>query len=255
MADGGLLFAIGHRPSAICQMTRFAGFPSGKVRVTPLPDLFFGDLLAQIDDLAELKVTLYIFWRLAHQKAPFCVRLTELRADPSLGSSLALSRRDVPSKRSLDDALRRAVERGTLLTLRTKNRAGQVEHWYFGNNEMGRREWERVRRGELKLRRGAAVMPQSARPDRPNAFSLYERYIGMLTPMVAEQVQEAAQTYAPQWVAEAFEIAAKQDKRNWRYVYAILQGWAREGKRSARDYPAPPAKSAPTLPLKRKPKA
>jgi len=52
----------------------------------------------------------------------------------------------------------------------------------------------------------------------------------MLTPMMAEQLNEAAQSYAPQWVEEAFGIAAQRDKRNWRYVEAILQRWAREGK-------------------------
>jgi len=57
----------------------------------------------------------------------------------------------------------------------------------------------------------------------------------MLTPLIAEQLHEAAQTYAPQWIEEAFVIAARQDKRNWHYVAAILQRWAREGKQDVED--------------------
>ena len=48
-------------------MKAFSGFPAGKVHFTPLPNLFFSQLLPAIDDLAELKVTLHIFW-LLHQK-------------------------------------------------------------------------------------------------------------------------------------------------------------------------------------------
>ena len=48
-------------------MKPFAGFPAGKVRLTPVPDLFFAELLTAIDDLAELKVTLFMFWFLYRQ--------------------------------------------------------------------------------------------------------------------------------------------------------------------------------------------
>ena len=45
----------------------FAGFPDGRLRFTPVPDVFFSELLPLIDDLAELKVTLHCLWRLHRQ--------------------------------------------------------------------------------------------------------------------------------------------------------------------------------------------
>ena len=51
-------------------MPSFAGFPSGKVRLTPIPGPFFSELLPEIDHLGELKVTLYAFWFLDHLEAP-----------------------------------------------------------------------------------------------------------------------------------------------------------------------------------------
>ena len=49
--------------------------------------------------------------------------------------------------------------------------------------------------------------------------------------MIAEELAEAEKTYPPDWLADAFAEAATRGKRNWRYVQAILRGWASEGKR------------------------
>ena len=43
-------------------MKRFAGFPPGKTRLSPIPAQFFSELLPEINHLGELKVTLYAFW-------------------------------------------------------------------------------------------------------------------------------------------------------------------------------------------------
>src|SRR5712692_1975979 len=204
---------------------KFVGFPGGKVSVTPLPDLFFSELLAQIDDLAELKVTLHVFWRLAHHTAPLCLSRSELQADAVLRRSLAVQ--------SLDDALQRAAQRQSLIALRTQNKAGAVEHRYSANSDCGRHAAARVRSGQLKVRRDVTIAPPPAASEPPNIFTLYEQSIGLLTPLIAEQLQEAAQTYAPQWISDAFAIAAQQNKRSWRYVQAILQRWAREGRMKA----------------------
>ncbi|MFU8773012.1 MAG: hypothetical protein ACNA8H_11400, partial [Anaerolineales bacterium] len=52
-------------------MKKFPGFPEGKVRLTPIPAQFFTELLPQIDDHRELKVLLYVFWRLDRMESPF----------------------------------------------------------------------------------------------------------------------------------------------------------------------------------------
>ncbi len=63
-------------------MKGFSGFPAGKTRTTPVPNLFFSELLPQIDDLDELKLTLYCFWRLALKEGQFRhVRRSEQQQD------------------------------------------------------------------------------------------------------------------------------------------------------------------------------
>jgi DNA replication protein len=217
----------------------FSGFPSGRVNVTPLPDLFFSDLLGQIDDLPELKLTLHVFWRLAHHKSPLCLSRAELAADPVLRQNLGAD--------ALDAALERTVARQSLFVIRARNKAGQVEQWYFMNNEAGRHDAALVRKGSLKLQRDAALLPTAPTSEHLTIFTLYEQHIGMLTPMLAEQLKDAAQTYPPDWIAEAFETARQNNKRNWRYVEVILQTWTRDGRGRLPPAEPVPARRPPML--------
>ena len=213
-------------------MKGFAGFPSGRLRATRIPSLFFSELLPAIDTLAELKVTLYCFW-LAGRRPHFPpgVRRAELLADEGLLAGLAEPERDAVE--ALQEGLERAVARGTLIHV-TMETGGRSEDWYFLNTESGRAAVERLRRGDWGEL--AEVAPTAVRleVERPNIFVLYEQNIGLLQPMIAEELREAEQRYPPDWIEEAFREAARMNKRNWRYVQAILERWATEGRNGRR---------------------
>ena len=86
-------------------MTLFAGFPSGKNPYVPVPEVFFTVLLPEIEDMAELKVTLHLFWLLAQKKGdPRCVSDRELLADMVLLRSL--KRKGDPPQRGIDECQR-----------------------------------------------------------------------------------------------------------------------------------------------------
>ena len=88
-------------------MSGFQGFPAGRTSFTPLPDMFFTSLLPAIDDLAELKVTLHLFWKLNRKKGyPRCVSVDELAHDGTLLQSLR-----APGKNPTD-VLQEALELG-----------------------------------------------------------------------------------------------------------------------------------------------
>jgi DnaD/phage-associated family protein len=205
-------------------MKLFSGFPSGKVEVTPLPNLFFSELCPAIDNLAELKVTLHIFWLIANRKgsAPRCVTASELRADRTLMQSLAMN--GVKPDDALARALAAATERGTLL-----HGASAGDDVYFLNNEAGRRAFEKSERAKEALPRDAAREP-AAVIERPNIFTLYEQNIGLLTPMISEELKDAEQEYPADWIADAFGIAVKQNKRSWAYIHGILKRMRIEGR-------------------------
>jgi len=204
-------------------MEKFSGFPTGRLTYTPLPDLFFSELLPAIDDLAELKVLLHCFWRIQKQRGPLrYVSRATLATDAGL-------RRALTSDDHLDRALAQAVGRGTLLAV-TASEDGAPETCYFLNTEEGRRAVARVHEGETELTPLAA--PEVAIPSetRPNIFALYEQTIGLLQPIIADELRDAEQTYPAEWIEDAFRIAAERNARSWHYVRAILQRWASQGK-------------------------
>lgn len=207
-------------------MKGFGGFP-GKMRFTPIPNLFFSSVLPQIDDLAELKVTLHIFWAVYQKRGyPRFVTYRELLSNPVL-------MKGVESDGSPDELLQRsldqAVSRGTLLHLALE-RDGDVDDLYFVNTEVDRRAIDRIESGELNLGELVKREPCLASGERPNIFALYEQNIGMLSPIMAEELKEAEKLYPASWIEDAFREAVDLNKRNWRYISSILKRWAAEGK-------------------------
>ena len=71
--------------------------------------------------------------------------------------------------------------------------------------------------------------------DRQNIFRLYEENIGPLTPLIADALKDAEETYSPEWIAEAIDLAVRNNKRSWRYCEAILKRWKEEGRGEKQD--------------------
>lgn len=209
----------------------FSGFGRGAL-FTPVPNPMFGPLLEQIQDLAELKVTLRGLW-LFHRKRgrPQIVPLEEF-----LGDSTLLRGLNGPGKvprEEIQRGLELAVVRGTLLV----HRPGDPEksnRLYVLNTEVGRNLLARLRQGEelggTENGVTAPLLHEEPPEEKPNIFVLYEDNVGTLSPILAEQLKEVESTYPGDWVKEAFKIAVAENKRNWRYIAGILRRWAAEGK-------------------------
>lgn len=212
-------------------MKRFAGFPD-RMSYVPVPGAVFGTLLREIDDLAELKALLHIV-RLLHEqrRAPRFVRRSELLADAGL--LLALADED---GNSADDGVRlaldRSVARGTLLA--TPVTDGPVEDTcLFLNTSDNERLIRDLAAGATTLSDLKPVVAPRE-PDqsdqRTSIYALYEQNIGLLTPLLAEELREAEAAYPAAWIEDAFREAVAQNKRNWRYVRRILENWTSRGR-------------------------
>jgi DNA replication protein len=207
-------------------MSRFGGFPPN-TKFTPIPNVFFTRILPEIDDLAELKVTLHVIWAVYRKRGyPRFVTYRELLSSPVLMKGLVSN--GSPSQ-LLKSSLAQAVQRGTLLHL-TLERDGEVEDLYFVNTDADRRAVEKIRSGGLKLEGLVAGEPAPVNGERPNIFGLYEQNIGMLSPIIVEELKEAESAYPESWIEDAFRIAVDLNKRNWRYISRILERWEVEGK-------------------------
>jgi DNA replication protein len=188
-------------------MKEFKGF-SDKETFTQIPDSFFQDILNDMDDADEIKVTLYILWRLAHMESRSrSICQSEIMADNRFMEGLNPTR--------LEAALEKAVQRNCLL--RVQNEEGG---FYFLNSPRGRAAAEALQKGDWRAAARTATNPPR---ERPNIFRLYESSIGPLTPLLADSLKDAEKIYSEEQVEAAFAEAVKRNKRNWKYIEAILR--------------------------------
>jgi len=247
-------------------MTLFAGFPAGKNPYVPVPEVFFTVLLPEIEDMAELKVTLHLFWLLAQKKGdPRCVSDRELLSDSVLLRSLKRKGDPRPVEERLQRGLEQAIARGTILRIYLKllNDMSDEEElvgWYFFNTSRSRKVVQELQGGEvlpaslLAAETGSVAQEQStavaagaaSRPgsyarfeppvqaliERPNIFILYEQNIGLLSPLIADELKDAAELYPAEWIEAAFREAILHNKRKWSYIRAILRRWETEGRQA-----------------------
>ena len=205
---------------------KFNGFPD-RVRSIPAPASLFGTLLEQIDDISELKCLLRILWMLQQKKGyPRFITHSEALADRSMSISLQ------GEQDSIARALDACVRRGTL-AMAIIEIGGKEERLYALNTDRERRALAQASSDAFVV--GNSVTEPIPEPwdttiERPNIFALYEANIGMLSPMIADELKEAETLYPTDWLEDAFREAAVHNVRNWRYIVRILETWERDGR-------------------------
>ena len=194
-------------------MNNFNGFTSSET-FTQIPDSFIR-MMDEIEDVAELKVTLYAIWRIEHIEGNFRALCEADFETESLGLSVD----------EIQRGLGKCLERGTLLKAQH-----EADAFYFLNSPRGRLIAEAFEKGQWReSTQGYASLTKS------NIFKLYEENIGALTPLLSDMLREAEKNYPGAWFEEAFEIAVSRNIRNWKYVEAILARWKENGKDERRD--------------------
>jgi len=203
--------------------------PSNSISI---PSSFFSDLLPAIDHLGEMKVTLYALWSLSRSEA----EVPYLTREQMIGDRLLMEGFDrSPSSAEdiLDESLERSVARGSLLRASLQLEQGSQELYFF-NDPQGQAALSALGNGSWRPS-GEPEAPVELRIERPNIFNLYEQNIGPLTPMIAERLRDAEQTYPQSWIEDAIRIGVENNVRKWRYVEAILEDWLTSGKRERED--------------------
>ena len=169
-----------------------------KTDFIPLPGSFFTQMMPKIQDLAELKTALYVAYLiLRKQDRRYFITYKELLSHEPMAAM---------GEEILRQALDSAVKHGALLHS-TSNINGVLEDVY-------------------------SLTADSHQLPTVNIFALYEQNIGVITPIIAEELKEAEKLYPPQWIEEAFKEAVTLNKRSWKYIARILERWASEGKDS-----------------------
>jgi DNA replication protein len=211
-------------------MMQFPGFPSGgRVEYTSVPNIFFSNLLPHITDMAELKVTLHIIAALYIKKgSPRYVTESELLQNASLVAGLkALGGNP---EQTLRNALGLAAERGAFICLPVEIN-GKKEAVCLLNTDADRLAAGKIRSGEIKLEGIDSVLPdQVVAQPLPDIYTLYEQNVGMLTPLIADELKDAEKQYSADWIRDAIKEAALHNKRSIKYITKILENWSLEGR-------------------------
>lgn len=201
----------------------FKGFSEHETFI-PVPDSFFTTLLNEIDDADELKVTLYLLWRISHTEGRFrALCRSEILEDESFMGGIDAA--------ALDAGLEKAVRRGSLLRVEGSGER-DAGGWYFLNSPRGRAAAQAMSQGDWREVGRPVPLPPVV---KPNVYRLYEEHIGPLTPLIADMLRDAEQTYPEDWIADALAEAVKRNKRSWKYVEAILKRWKEEGRHEGKN--------------------
>jgi DnaD/phage-associated family protein len=183
-------------------------------------------LLARTQDAAEIKLVLQVL-RLAAGTGSPLVPVERLVAPASV-SVVVGDGSPEPGETRVLRALERALADGLLYRVAVHG-DGEREFVLPATAENGRLLME-LRTGradagsELGLPEGDEIVVH-----RPNVFSLYERHVGPLTPLVAEHLREAERAYPRDWLEQAILQSAEYNARTWRYIETILRRWEAEG--------------------------
>jgi DNA replication protein len=214
---------------------RFGGFLVAEEPSVSVPLAFVAEVLPQLSDIAEVKVSLAIFDLLAARDGGYDTPLAEEEVYRHQPLRAGLKRAGSPKEpdESIGRGLELAVSRGTLLRFAADHGRGKRASWYLLNTPRNREALGKMARGvlppppPLRVSDGAAPLIE---PERPNVFRLYEQNVGLLTPIIADQLIDASERYPLDWIEDAFAEAVSYNKRNWRYIRAILEKWATEGR-------------------------
>jgi len=185
-------------------------------KVIGLPEYFFSQTIKDLNDITVLKVILYAFYRLDSSRSPF-IKKEDLTSEgvKLLGiSSIAFS-----------TAVEEAMKLNILLYYHDVN---TDKDYYFINNKSNEKVIESFTKKESSPEDYEANLNLERKTG--NIYTLYEQNIGLITPMLSEELKAAAELYPAEWIEDAFKEAVMLNKRSWRYIARILERWAREGK-------------------------
>mgnify|MGYP006276831029 CR=1 FL=1 len=189
--------------------------------LVPLPAHFVDHVLPQIASIVELKVTLHVFAMVTRQTVrPRRVSWDMLCDDDTLMQSLQVTAVHARPRDLLAEGLSAAVQRGTLMHVVRNDAHGRAVNWYLVRTEANQ-AWAKRHEG---------ILEDEPAPAPLGVVAVYEQHIGVVSPMILAEIQQAQRRYPDAWIIEAIHEAVVANSHSWRYVAKILARWARDGR-------------------------
>lgn len=203
--------------------------PASSHSEIPVPREFLTERIALIDDPTELHVTLAVF-RLAADagsEPPAVSEETVLR-DSVLARTFHEDRKSSKLTQRIRRGLQYATARESILQVVLSGSGHDEERWYTPATDEHRAAIASIlaEPGSWPIANSDSIIVATA----PSIFSQYEKNIGMLTPLLTDQIETAMDLYPLTWIEDAILEAVTYNKRNWRYVQRILENWSVNGR-------------------------
>lgn len=197
-----------------------------------IPEAFLTDVLPLLTDTAEIHV-MFTVLRLVDAIGDVHSPLNErqIARDASLRQSLRMAGSPNEPDRRIRTGLDLAVGRGTLLRFATGDGV-ERQTWYMLTTLENEARAHAMARGTIPapMVTWTGDEPPRVTPERPNVFRMYEQNIGLLTPLLADQLVTAMERFPIDWIEDAIGEAVSYNRRSWRYIQRILDGWETSGR-------------------------
>ena len=125
-------------------------------------------------------------------------------------------------------------------------KSGRITGWLIEVYEVPDSDFQQVEIQDvenLQVENQGQVLSTLSNKEKPNnkhdddvlktISRAYESVIGIINPMIADELREASTAYPVQWIMDAIKESATQNKHSWKYVLAILTRWKAQGNQEA----------------------
>lgn len=185
---------------------------------TRVPNAVLSAVLDEVEESETVKLILRAVWLLERQRGfPASITVNELRHDRVLI-------RVFKSQERFNAALDQSLNLGVLIKFELNNADALMLNTVSATRQV---EHAKGTQPESIDDDGWDASVGSEMPD--DAFRAYEENIGILSPMIRENITAALQDFSDEDIIEAIKIAVENENRSWSYVAGVLRRWARDG--------------------------
>ena len=193
-----------------------------------IPRSYFDGVLTEATSYDELHILLAAIRLMNAEGEPASIDEEAIMRDAKLNAVLSTTATSQSSTSRIIRALNQSVVRGALHRTSRMEGNRQTIAYQLGGEGQPVADSE----GQL-IDAFDGDSPAPLSPHNTQAASVYGAYednIGMLTPLVADQIRLALELYPASWVHEAIGEAVAYNRRQWRYIHRVLQNWAADGR-------------------------
>lgn len=206
----------------------FKGFSEGSTLSFRIPEPIITEIIPRLDHLDDLVLTLYIFWKMEKIEGSVHFLIEKsIFLDPFYHKYYPNQDTNQIAEK-LKESIDRLMELGVIL-IYSYEADNSVEELLFLNSTRSRAAIKAIKNGDW-IPGIHEDLPSAWITDQEPIFSLYEQNIGIITPLIAEALADAENSFPEIWIREAIQIAAERNKRSWKYIEAILIRWEKGGR-------------------------